>query len=52
MKLTETRWWDQMIRDAVEHRTLRGIYYEAGYRAGRADVANEERSNEKKDSQK
>ena len=32
--LTDTRLWDQIIRDAVEHCTMQEIYYEAGYRAG------------------
>jgi hypothetical protein len=35
---TETRIWDQVIRDAVEHRTLHRIYYEAGYREGVRDA--------------
>jgi len=54
--LTEARVWDEIIRDAVkyralrervicdavEHRTLEQIYYEAGYRAGVRDSSQHE----------
>jgi len=36
--LTEARVWDQIIHDAVQHRTMEYIYYEAGYRAGVRDA--------------
>jgi hypothetical protein len=36
--LTETYTWEQIIRDAVEHRAMQRIYYEAGYRAGVRDA--------------
>jgi hypothetical protein len=36
--LTDTYLWEQITRDAVEHRTMQRIYYEAGYRAGVRDA--------------
>jgi hypothetical protein len=36
--LTDTPAWEQIIRDAVQHRTMEHIYYEAGYRAGVRDA--------------
>ena len=41
--LTETYMWDQILRDAVEHRTLHQIYFEAGYREGVRDTERQER---------
>jgi hypothetical protein len=39
--LTETYTWEQIVRDAVEHRAqieMQKIYYDAGYRAGVRDA--------------
>jgi hypothetical protein len=35
--LTDLHLFDEIIRDAVKHRTLHTVYYEAGYRDGVRD---------------
>jgi hypothetical protein len=46
--LSDTRMWDQIIRDAVQHRTMEHIYYEAGYRAGVRDAGREDHKDQQK----
>ena len=41
--LNDSRLFDEIIRDAVKHRTLHKVYYEAGYREGVRDTERQER---------
>jgi hypothetical protein len=41
--LSDSRLWDEIIRDAVKHRTLHQMYFEAGYREGVRDTERQER---------
>jgi hypothetical protein len=36
--LNDSRLFDEIIRDAVKHRTLHNVYFEAGYREGVRDT--------------